>query len=104
MAPRPCRAHIVAPVLASKAARVPPALPAITRPAMTAGVPSTAPSRCASQEGPKRETACTSRVAAGGWPSRARSPRYMVQLSALLLAGAGEPHELAMRRTRAAAL
>src|SRR5207245_10136664 len=57
--------------------RPPPA--ATTTPSATAGGPLTAPLISTCQAVLRRLTAAALRVASGGWPSRARSPRYIGQ-------------------------
>ena len=73
---------------------MPPALATYTTPAETTGVPSTAPSRRVRQASRRRTAVPASRVALGGCPSRARSPRYMVQSSDATPVGASGVAEL----------
>src|SRR6267378_2434661 len=87
--PKPFACHILAPVLRLKPATAPPALAATTTPPLTTGVPFIGPTSSACHAAFSFLAEAAVSVAPAGWPSRARSPRYMGQSAFTCALGEG---------------
>src|SRR5437899_2260443 len=87
--PKPFACHNLSPVVSLNAATAPPALAATTTPPLTTGVPFTGPTSSACHTAFSFVAEAAVRVAPAGWPSRARSPRYMGQFAFTCALGEG---------------
>src|SRR5713226_6341102 len=90
MAPSLFSCQSVAPVPSRYAATTPPALAATTIPPATAGVPLMAPLISTCHAALRCLAAAAVSVASAGWPSRARSPRYIGQSPPASAVGDGD--------------